>query len=557
MRPVPRSRHLLAVLIFTAVAAGFAYVAMIDDNLSESQINIASAAARRHDKDLFPNDPVFGESNLWLFHTPVFQALMDFFLIPTGYADLTLPFRLMTGFTVLLYLCGMYALLYRQCRSWSLSAFVAVLSCKIAWTIGWSHWGVGSLASISPSTLVQAFVPAVVLMYLHYHDTWRVLLVFLVIGLLGNLHLITAMNLTLVLLGVYVGYRRFRFSSLAMGLGCLLASLLGALLYVVYYFVIRSQLSQGAAGVSAQGLYDAFEAAGLETLYPAILRSLLKWLPWVAVLAIPAGVVLSRVERFRVRDLGVWVWFIITATFVAFGLQGISQLVGLLTDKAPIIVDFAQCAAFLMLPMYALFAQAMTNLFRLVRRRRALLRWACAVFLVIWLAPSDNLRYLRHQFYDFATSGMDPTSRPRKVQRLAERRSEAREMRAIAQWALENTPINAVFMTGNIEFRMRSRRSIVASADDIRYVYYLTPGRLQQWTKTVRELDGVLSPRSGQVNPEDLRTFRDKMITHRQFRNSGPWYAILHTKVSSDDPALLERIDRDGWGRIYRVYALR
>ena len=94
----------------------------------------------------------------------------------------------------------MYALLYRQTRSWSLSAFVAVLSSAVTYTLGRSYWGIGSLASITPPTLVLAVVPLIVLSYLRYERQWRVLLVFAFIGVCGNLHLVTAANLTIVLL---------------------------------------------------------------------------------------------------------------------------------------------------------------------------------------------------------------------------------------------------------------------------------------------------------------------------------------------------------------------
>ncbi len=175
MRPIPRTRHLLAVLIFAGASAAAGYMATIDDRLSKTQIGIASVAVKRHEPELFADDPVFGESGRWRFHTPFLQSLLEVILLPTGYQDLTLPFRALTGVAVMIYLSGMYALLYRQTRSWSLSAFVAVLSSAVTYTLGRSYWGIGSLASITPPTLVLAVVPLIVLSYLRYERQWPVL----------------------------------------------------------------------------------------------------------------------------------------------------------------------------------------------------------------------------------------------------------------------------------------------------------------------------------------------------------------------------------------------
>ncbi len=559
MRPAPRSRHLLAVLVFAAVAAASGYVAAIDTRLSESQMNIASVAAKRHDKDLFSHDPVFrGHKNgLWQFQSPAFQVLMELVLVPSGYQDLTLPFRFLAGIIVMIYLCGMYALLYRQCRSWSISAFVAVLSCKIAWTVEWSYWGVGSLDSIGPAAIVKAFVPMLVLMFLRARDNWNLLLVFACIGLFGNIHLVTSMNLTLILLGVYLGCRRFRPSAWPVAIGCGLAALLGAMLHVLYYIGLCVQMGSAAGSVSAATVSEAFDIAGLRCLYPGMLKSLLKWLPWVAVLAIPAAAVLSRIERFRVRDLNVWVWFIVTGLFVAFGLQGASQLIGVLNDQPPPVIDFVQAASLIMLPLYALFAQAMTNLFRLVHKRRHTLRWACAVFMIVWMIPSDNVRYVRRLGYDLAASFMNEEDKPRKVQRYRRRRLARKELVCIARWARANTDKDAVFITDSIEFRMLSRRSIVASADDVEYIYYLAPWRLADWTARIRKMNSLLNPSSGRADPEALRSFVTALKKEKAFEGAGQWYVILPARAAAQTTGMLRCISKDDWGQHYRLFELR
>jgi len=559
MRPVPRRRHLLAALIFLGFSALLAYQSQLNDRLSESQINIASAALKRHEPDLFAHDPTFGPTELWRFHTPAFQALLELILVPTGYEHMVMPFRILTGAVVLVYLAGMYMLLYQQCRSWSVSAFVAVLSCRMIWTLGGSYWGLGTLESMTPPALYRATIPLIVLSYLRYRGQWRVVLVLLFVGLMGNLHLVSAMNLTLVLLGAYLWENRFRLhcwpTALAGG-GC---ALLGALPYTLYYFAMRAQLAPDGAGVSAQTAFAALRLAGAELLYPELLKPVLEWGLWAAALLILPGLILIGVERFRLRDRAVWTGFLLTALFVCFALQGVSQIVGILSDQAPPVVDFAQASTLVLLPLYVIFAQGLTGLFRLVRgpRARGTLQWACAVLALVWLVPSDNLRYFRHRVYDVSAAFMEEADKPRNIQRHHEQRRERAEMDAIAGWARENSDTGAVFLTEEIVFRLRARRSIAASPDDVKYVYYLAPWRLEGWMDRLRRLGAVLHPPTGKTDPAAVKQLTRDLAQEETFSGAAGWYLIAPAAAAPRETGILEAIDDPGWGSYYRLYEVR
>jgi len=558
MRPVPKRRHLLAALIFVACAALAGDFAMLDERLSNTQVSIATVAVKRPNQDdLFKNDPVFGRSDLWRFHTPVYQALMEMVLVPTEYEDVTLPFRAMTGLVVLLYLGGMYVLLYRQCRSWSISALVAVLSTAVTYTLGRSFWGVGSLGSITPPTLVVAMTPLIVLSYLRYQNQWRVLLVFAFIGLCANLHMVTALNLALVLVIVYLGRRRFALSAWPMAIACALAALVLAFPYMWYYAHLRwLSVSTEDVRVSAAVVHEAFRLGNLAVLYPDMLKSLLYWVLLVLVLLIPAAAVLARVERFRVRDLGVWVWLACGAFFVSLVLHGASQLVGVLLDRPPPIIDFARASNLVMLPLYVLFAQALTNLFRLVRRGRGALRWGCAVFLAAWMLPSDNLRVGRHIVYEAATAFMEDEQKPLRVQQLARKRRRRAELAEIARWARWNTPADAMFLTDRAEFRMMSRRSILASSDDVKYYYYVTPWRLGAWMDRLVRQKAVLSAPAGTSDPHAAVKFVADLRAE-DFEAVTEWYVILNAANAPETPEQMQPVTGGSWGVHYRLYRIR
>ena len=400
LRPIPQSRHTLAALIFIAVSALAAWAALADPKISPVQVNIGCAALKESQQEPFTGDQVFGKSDLWQFYTPVLLGVLKLVLVPTHYADVVLPFRLMVGPTVLLFLGGMYALLYRQTRSWSVSAFVAVLSATVVYVLGGANFGLGTLATMTPQDVLLAMTPLIVLAYLNYEEHWRLVLVFLFIGLMGNVHLVTAMNLTLVLLIVYLGRHGFRPRAWATAAVCGLCSLLAAAPYMGYYLGLRLNIPDPHATVSAKVVGMAFDLSNQQVLFPDLLKGLWDVNLWrLALLGVVAVTVLCRWERFRLRDGSAWLWMIVAVLLVSLGFQGASQALGASWGGGPPVIDFLKASSLLLLPLYVLLAQGLVNLFRLVRVHRRLLQWCCIGLLLAWVVPSENLEQARQRAY--------------------------------------------------------------------------------------------------------------------------------------------------------------
>lgn len=564
MRPVPRSRHLLAVFLFAAVAALAGYLALHDQRLSSAQVNIASAAVKRHDPQTFRHDPIFGDSQLWRFHTPAVQGMLELVLVPTDYQDLHLPFRAMAGVITMVYLCGMYALLYAQCRSWSVSAFVAIVSTRLVEMLGGAYWGVGALESIAPPGMCLAALPLIVLAFVRYSrpqptellsGQWRLFLLFGLVGLMGNFHLVTAMNVTIVLLIAYVARQRFSPRCLPIAVGCGLCALVGALPYAWYYLGLRAAMTRWDPEPTAQAIDEALRLGQLAVLYPDLLKALLDWrlLAGVLVLVAPAAAVLSRAERFRTQHLGLWIWLIVGGVVTSLGLHGASQLVGHLLGRAPPVIDFLQASNLLMLPLYVLLAQTITNLFRLLRAHRALVRWACTILMAAWLIPSDNLRVARYAAADVATSFMEEADRPAYVLRHREQRARRTELAEIARWAKPRD--GSIYVTDRGEFRFLSRRPIVAGPGDARYVYYLAPGRLARAMTRFKRQSRLLHPRAGRADGEAIAQFVSELIqADPAAQEIKEWYVILRAHVAPEKPGVLKPVESDFWGRHYRLY---
>ncbi|MBI5725773.1 MAG: hypothetical protein HZA50_17570 [Planctomycetes bacterium] len=551
MRPFPQPRHLIAVLLFAAVAGISGYFARNDDRMSPEQTGIATAALKRHDPQLMTNDAVFGGGNIWRGQTPAFAGLMELVLVPTAYRDPTLPFRIMVEVLVMIYLCGMYALLFNQCRSWATSAFVAILSMVVIDTFGRWYWGIGPLDSIRPVGLVQALSPLIVLAFLRYCDNWRLLLVFGFIGACANLHMIASMNLTIILLIVYLGGRRFSPSAWPMAIGCALASLLAAAPYLIYYFALKRDITGGQTDVAAAAAHRAFSLSDIAVLYPDLLKSLPKWLLMAGILFVPAAGSLMGVERFRLRDARIWMWFLGAAVAVAFVFHGASQAVGAWRGKAPPILGFIQASSLAMLPLYVLFAQTLTQLFRLLKSHRTFVNWACLLLLIAWFLPSDNMRILRHVMYDTATMFTDEQDKPQRVQDIHVAGLAKDELAAIANWAREKSGAQAVFIVDSDEFRMLARRAILTCRTDVDYVYYFAPNRLDDWTNSLaRQYKLLQEPNSAEIS-ECITSFNS-----RAGRNIPEWYIILPSTAGVQQIPNLGEIPAGKWGKHWRLFRI-
>lgn len=559
MRPVPKPQHLLAALLFVAVAVLYGYQATSDARLSDSQAYLSASSLKYHDPSLFPADAIFGASRLWQVHSPALLGMLDLVLIPSGFSDMTLPFRILVAFVSLVYISSMYALVYRQCRNWSVAAFTAVLSSTVIYGVGSSYWGVGSLGSITPWAICISLMPLIVLAFLrHMHQWYRLLLVFVLTGLMGNIHLAAAMDLAAVLIFVYLGQRQFAPKAWLAAGSFALAALLGAAPFGAYLLALKQSLNPQDVTASAAVTAQAFEMADLAALYPGMLKAMLNWVMVMAiVLVIPAIVVLSKVERYRVRDMKVWVWFFAASLFVSLGIHGLLQALGAMRNSAPVIIDFVQAGSFIMLSLYVMFSQALTNLFRLVHEHRILVRLGCAALMAVWMIPSDNLRVSRYAVLDMATMYMDEQDKPRSIQRHHEAAQRREELEAIGHYAAVESPKDAVFIVRSApSFRMVSRRSMVACPQDLVYLFYLAPAKLESYLDLLAAQERLLHPASGRADLGQIKQWASELSRQKaNYSQAGAWYVILDAEDAPEKESVGEILS-SRWGRSYRLFRI-
>jgi hypothetical protein len=558
MRHRPRPRHLLAGLILASAAALYGYLAILDRQISQTQTHIATAALRGEQHDLFAADAVYGTSELWRLNSPAFLGILELVLVPTGFSDPTLAFRCFVAAFALVHLAGMYALIYRQTKLWSISVYAAILSSAVTYCLGRWFWGIGPVDSITPAAACLATVPLVVLTFLEHEHDWRLILVFLFVGLLGNIHLATSMTLTLVLGGTYLARRWFAPSAWPMAIACILAAVIGSLPYTAYFLTLQARVSQPAldAAAQAQVFHQVIRTAEMRVLYPELLNSLLSWLLEAAILLIPAIAVLLPLSRYPVRNRGFWAWLMGVSLLVALGLQGAAQLLGLWRGRIPLAVTFIEASVLVMFAAHVLLACAATQVLRMVRHHKGLVQVGLGLFAVLWLLPSDNLRIVRRAGYDLATSFLAESNKPMHVQEIHLRNRREAEKLRIARWVRENTPVTAVVLTEDIEFRLHSRRALLASPADARYTYSLGRRRLADWQDKLQTQRSLLFDPSGTPQFDELARWIRDLGRREQYSQVRQWYVLMNLKDLGEPSEHWTFVKPEGWGDFHALLRL-
>ncbi len=561
MKPLHRSRHFTAVLILSVAAGCYGYMAIYDTRLDDSQIRLATAAMKEHDPSLYPHDPVFRDDGLWRGHSPLFLGAMKTLLISTDYDDPTLPFRIMSPVLTLVFLMGMYALIYRQCLNWSVSVFIAILSTTVTVCPGKTSWGIGPLSTVTPTGACLAVLPLLVLAFLRCWDhhnrpehlgrrgPWRLFAVFACVGLMGNIELGMSMNIALVLASAYLAGRRFKWRAWPVAGGCVLIAAAAAAPQFGYIMSLRYSMFVRSAP-SAPVIFEALQQGGLRALFPTLAGDIVDWTLTCSLLIVISIAVLFRLDRFEARNLRFWLVMFIAALGVTIIAQGITQLSAELTGRGPIVIDFARAMPLAMLPLYAFSAQTLTNLFRLSRRGHTL-RWGCVALTAIWMLPSENLRVVRHWGYETGTAFMAEQDKPLRLRKRLQRVQRRAELQNIAHWARENTAVNDIFIADSTEFRMLSRRSMIAG-DDVRWVFYLAPNQLPDWISRTGELRKMLRSSGGKADAEAIYNFALDPRHAMRWKTAKNWYAVINSDADPESDRF-DIIEGDGWGNHWRL----
>jgi hypothetical protein len=237
------------------------------------------------------------------------------------------------------------------------------------------------------------------------------------------------------------------------------------------------------------------------------------------------------------------------AALVAFGLHGVSQFIGYLRGESPPVIDFYRAAGLLLLPLYVLMAQGLTNLFRLVRKMRGVLRWVLAAVLVAWMLPADNFRTLRHMAYERL-----PALADERMTELQEHDERQRALEAVGAWAAESTDQRAMFLVDQPQFRVLSRRSVLGLRNDVEYLYYLASHKLDGWMRRFGRQQQLLHPPGGQIDPAAIMKFIRQVGPDAGGEAPSQWYLVIRAGAAPPQHGELQPINSPQWDAFFRVY---
>ncbi len=554
MKPRPRPRHIIAILVFLAVAGSYGVMAFHETRLTDRQVLLATSALKDHDPSLFAYDDTFGASGKWRMDSPLVLGLMKLALVPAGYADPALPFRMMTGVVAFVYMLGMYWLLWQQTRSWSVSAYMTIVSTATVDLISRLPWGFGALEATDPALLCLALLPLMILAYLRYERQWQVIIVFGVIGAMANLDLTAAMNIVAVLWPTYLLRGRCHWRVLLFGLAGLVLAAAMALPYVGYLLALRASLGLMGKGSSYEAAMEALTLGGIKVFYPALLGRLLDvgFLAGIVAFGIPGVLVLTRLERYRLRNRSLWGWMLLMSLVTAFGFTGVSQLIGKTGSDAPPLTGFFDAMRLMVLPLLVLLAQGLTNLFRM-RRYRQVLQWICLAVFVVWLVPSPNLRPARHALLATAARFTMVEDRPASVMRHQRKAHQLAELKQLAAWVDANAKFDAVILADSTEFRLLSRRSTYICSGDVEYEYVLMPQGLREWLEALSRQAAAM-PAGGAGDAGVIEALVTDLACQERFAGVREWYVLLDARATFGTPGRLVRIRPERRWQFYQLY---
>jgi hypothetical protein len=536
----------VAVLIIAGIIAGNTWLSFGQHILTSAQANLFAELFHRQDRALYASDEVIS--------TPLFdqyRPLAWYKLLGAFYGlsrhDPVNALRWLGAATLAVYLAGMYLLLYRQTHSTSISLIVTAISMSVL-SLHRPYWGIGPLAAVTPETVLLAFVPWVVHAYLRWRRRRLALLAMLCAGSLANIQPFLAMDVVLVLLAAMVASWRRNCLTPWRLIAAIVAAAAGACPAI--WQPGRLLLSQfPGPKLALADVQNALDLAGVNLLYPAVLAELLRWLPLAVLLAVPAGLIISRAGRYRVRDLDVWLWLLAAAGLVALGLSGLAQLQARVTGRPPIVIEWFEALRLPMLPLYMLLAQAMIHLIRIARQHRLWIRLALSLLVVAFLAGSYNTQPLRRMLEKaVAEVAEKPYLSPTLHQD---------EMRAVALWAGRHSAQDSLWVCEDPAIRLYGRRSLKTCPADVLYVYHLRPAELIRWGDELWMQKYVIDPPGGTaVEPERLVSLiygpTDKRTLPQEV------YAVIRAEAAPGQSPLLREIKDDSqqWGTHWRVYRI-
>jgi hypothetical protein len=162
--------------------------------------------------------------------------------------------------------------------------------------------------------------------------------------------------------------------------------------------------------------------------------------------------------------------------------------------------------------------------------------------------PAENFVAARQWLDRSATALMREQERSEPMRRRLVEPSRGRELVAIGNYLRHNTPIDTVILCDQGRLRLWSQRALLVCADDVKYLYYLAPRRLESWQSVLAEQDEILQPKEG--GPID------RARLERFARRFGAEYAVVPAEKNLSPASASSWVEPQdqAWGGYWKLY---
>jgi len=202
-------------------------------DLTGDQATILTARLKQRDPSLFARDFVAADPRFMSEYPPLFGRLME---ATRGLAgDWVLAFRLWLIPMGLAYLVAMYVFLRPIVRSGGAAILTAILSLPAVPTLGATYWGLGPVGFVQTRSLALPLAPLCVWLTLRWERSWKLPVVFALLGVMANVHPVSTILLAGALGPTLLARRGLSRRALARLAACAAAFVLGALPFALRF----------------------------------------------------------------------------------------------------------------------------------------------------------------------------------------------------------------------------------------------------------------------------------------------------------------------------------
>ena len=453
----------IAIVAFLVLAIIINYLA-VTNTLAHDKLNVELFLLKSGNQNLFPND-AFLQGNAWHFFYVPFVEFMRFANQFTGSSEET--WRLLVPITFFLFWFAMFIFLYHFTRRTFISITIAILSSIYIPEVLHETWGIPGPSMIMYRHPALALLPFSFLLFFKYFKTPRLPFAFFLTGLIGIIHPVSALWLTLIFLGALFFNGGFNGKTIKQIFLCGLASIIGVSPFLFWHFILFPPDAGGGLTLSASPIYfEAFwtsqshmSPVGMATLYQRLFVE--KWYtiwPLILVFWLTLRLRKKKTDETTEPADSISRSLVISTFAVTFSISIIQQILQIAFKIPPLLMEEPRAFKFIYFILYLYLAILLTEAWPRIHKNLLFKRKK-----TIWAAISVTTVLLAGIIIFMAS---DKISR---ISSLVERGRNDPEIGNTCRnpmygWMRKNTPLESIFLIDPNRyppFRICAQRGVV------------------------------------------------------------------------------------------------